>query len=119
SPQFAEVASDIVTKLTDAISHERVRTQITWSQAQQTRCRDKRNSVFSHAIKAGDDSDTLPAHRHELMFRDLDARLFGEGERKNFARSNVPSVVGLGKFRDGQSVVSKADRCFWPSAANR
>src|SRR6185437_10646082 len=29
SPQFAEVASDIVTKLTDAISHERVRTHIT------------------------------------------------------------------------------------------
>ena len=51
------------------------------------------------------------------MFRDLDARLPAEGKGKNFARSNVPGVVGLGKLRDGESVVSQADRRLGPRTA--
>src|ERR1017187_1802786 len=48
------------------------------------------------------------------MFRDLDARLSGEGECKNFARSDVPRIVRLGKFRHGESVVGQADGCLGP-----
>ena len=38
------------------------------------------------------------------MFRDLDARLTGEGQRQNFARRDVPYVIGLGEFRDSEPV---------------
>src|SRR5260221_9285573 len=53
------------------------------------------------------------------MFRNLDARLPGEGEGEDFARSNVAGIVGLGKLGDGEPIVRQADRGLGSRSAER
>ena len=59
------------------------------------------NPGVPHAIKTSDDCNALLAHGHEAMFGDLHACLLREGQRQDFARSNVPRVVRVGKFGNG------------------
>ena len=51
------------------------------------------------------------------MFRHMDAGLSGEGQGQNFACRNVPRVVRLGKLRDGELVVGKANSGLGPGPA--
>ena len=44
------------------------------------------------------------------MFRNLDARLSGEGEGKDLPRSDVSRIVWLGKFRQRQPAIDQPDR---------
>ena len=92
TPQFAEVAGDIVAKLANAVGQETAGADITLVQPQKG-CRDERDALFSSAIKAGDDGNALPTHWHEPMFRNLDACLCGKRKRENFTRSNVPRLM--------------------------
>ena len=78
TPQFAEVASDIVAKLPDAIGQQRVSTWICLGETQQSRSRNKRNTIPANAIKPGDDRDAVSLNRNEPVFRNLNARLCGK-----------------------------------------
>src|SRR6478672_3167874 len=75
SPQFAEITGDIVAELTDTIGQQRVSARIALGQPQQGRSGNERNAAFACAIKSGNDRDTVSADRHELMFRNLNARV--------------------------------------------
>ena len=66
-----------------------------WRQSQQGRGEDERDAVVARAVKPGDDRDTVFPHRHELMFRNLNARLHSEGQRQNLTGGYVPRVVRL------------------------
>src|SRR6185503_20050657 len=81
--------------------------------------RNERNTVFAHAIKSGDDRDTMSANRHEPMFRDLNARLRLKRKCENFTCRNVPRIIGLGKFCDGESFIRQADRRFGTRTTER
>ena len=109
TPQFAKVAGNIIAELTDAIRQHGVSTKVALGQSQQAGRGDEWDADFSRTIKAGDDGDALAAHWHEPMFRDLDAGLLRQREGKNFARRDVPGIVGLGKLRNGEPVVCQAD----------
>jgi hypothetical protein len=81
TPQFAEVARDIVAELPDVISQHR-RHQGALGYTQQTGRRDEWDADFSRSVKTGNDGDTLTAHRHQPVFRDLD-------EPKHFCGSTL------------------------------
>ena len=98
TPQFPEVTWDIVAELPDAVREQRVCGLIALGQCQQSRCGNERNTVSAHAIKSGDDRDTMSANRHEPMFRDLNSRLCRKGKRENFTCGNVSRIIRLGKL---------------------
>lgn len=112
SPQFTEVAGNIVAELTDAVCQHGVSALITLGQSQQCRRRNERDAIAAHPIKPGDDRDTESADRHEPMVCDLDARLRRQRQREDFTGSDGADVIRLWKFRDGESSIGKTDRRF-------
>jgi hypothetical protein len=95
--------------LTDAVRQHGVGTKLALGQSQQAGRRDKGDADFSRTIKPGDDGDALTPNRHQPVFRDLDASLLCQCEGKDFARRDVASVIGLGKFRHSEPVIGQSN----------
>src|SRR6185503_11229541 len=108
SPQFAEVAGDIVAELPDAVSQQGVSSRIALRQSQQCHGGNERDAILSGAIKSSNHRDAVSTDRYETMFRHLNARLRRERQRENFTRRNIPRVIGLGKFRHCESFIRQA-----------
>src|SRR5438105_14601734 len=119
SPQFAEVAGDIVPELPDAVGEQRVSARIALRQAEQGHGGNEGNAILADAIKSGDDRDAVSNDRYEPMFRRLNARLRRERQRENFTRRNVPRVIGFGKLRHCESFIRQAHCRLWTRATQR
>jgi hypothetical protein len=52
----------------------------------------------------------MPAHRRKPVLGDADAVFLGESKGEDFARSDVPRVVGLGRLRTDLPVITQPDR---------
>jgi hypothetical protein len=74
TPQFTEVAGNIVPELTDAIRQHGVGTGLALGQTQQAGRRDVRDADFSCAIKSGDDGDALAKAQDEKIKESVEFR---------------------------------------------
>src|SRR5437016_2118159 len=119
SPQFAEIAWNIVAELTDAVGQQGVSSRIALRQSQQCHCGNERNAVLAGAIKSSNHRDAVSNDRYEPMFRRLNARLRRERQRENFTRRDVPRVIGFGKLRHCESFIRQAHCRLWTRATKR
>jgi len=119
SPQFAQIARNIMAELPDAVRQHRVSTSLARRQTKETRRRNKRHTILPRTVKPRDDSYALFADRHALMLSNANASLLSEPERENLPRANIPRIIRFRKFRNGQSLVWQANHRFGPRAAQR
>jgi len=108
SPQFAEVAWDIVAELPNSIGEQCVSAWIALRQSKQGHGGNEGNTILAGSIKSSNHRHAVSAYRYEPMFRHLNPRLCRKRQRKNFTRRNVPCVIGLWKLRHRETPVSQA-----------